>query len=159
MSTLTFFHWLAQTTIAIYMRDSTWGFAIVEIFHLLSLAVFGGAVLFVDLRILDFAFVTQPASRVVREFLPFTIGGIVAMFISGSLLLASGPMRYYYNTAFRIKIWLFFIALVFHFTLQARVARDKSDRRNSAIWRKSAAVTSLLLWISIGLAGRAIGYF
>jgi hypothetical protein len=159
MSALKFFHWLAQTHIGIAMRDSTWAFAIVEIGHLIALAVFGGAILLLDLRLLGFGFTSQPAPRVAREFLPITVGGVVAMFLTGSLLLASGPMRYYYNTPFRIKMWLFFIALFFHFILQIKVARQSPQQDQSTPGRKAAGAISLLLWLSIGLAGRAIGYF
>jgi hypothetical protein len=159
MSALKFFHWLAQTHIGIAMRDSTWAFAIVEIGHLIALAVFGGAILLLDLRLLGFAFTTQPAPRVAREFLPITVAGVVAMFLTGSLLLASGPMRYYYNTPFRIKMWLFFIALFFHFILQIKVAQQNPQHDHSTPGRKAAGAISLLLWLSIGVAGRAIGYF
>lgn len=159
MSTLQLFHWLAQTHIGIAMRDSTWAFAIVEIGHLLALAVFGGAILFLDLCLLGFGFTTQPVPQVARELLPLTVTGVIVMFVTGSLLLASGPMRYYYNTPFRIKMGLFFIALFFHFTLQTGIARQDSQRDSSTQWRKVAGAISLLLWLSIGLAGRAIGYF
>ena len=155
MSTLSFFHWLANTTIGVAMRDSTWGFAIVEVVHLLALALFGGAVLLVDLRLLDKGFSTQPAARVARELLPITTAGVIAMLLSGALLLASGPMRYYYNPAFRIKMWLFLIAIVVHFSLHAVTARREAA---VALWQRAGAVASLLLWLSIGLAGRAIGY-
>jgi hypothetical protein len=159
MSPLHFFRWLAQTHLGLAMSNSTWGFAIVEIGHLIALAVFGGAVLLVDLRMMGFGFTSQPAPQVAREFLPLTVGGIVVMFISGSLLLASGPMRYYYNTPFRIKMWLFFIALFFHFTLQIKVARQDAKQDRSTPWRRAAGGVSLLLWLTIGMAGRAIGYF
>jgi hypothetical protein len=39
------FLWLGQTGLGTFMRESTWGFAIVETIHLLGLAVLGGAVL------------------------------------------------------------------------------------------------------------------
>jgi hypothetical protein len=159
MSILVFFHWLAQTHIGIVMRDSTWAFAIVEIGHLLGLAVFGGAVLFVDARLLGFGFTTQSTPQVARELLPITAVGVAVMLVTGSLLLASGPMRYYYNTPFRIKMWLFFIALFFHFTLQIAVARQDSQQDRSSPARKAAGAVSLLLWFGIALAGRAIGYF
>ena len=140
------------------MRDSTWDFAIVEVGHLLAFAIFGGAILLVDLRFLNISFRTQPASRVARELLPLTVGGVVAMFISGFLLVANGPVRYYYNPAFRLKMVLFLFALFFHFSLQIRVARQiPSDEKNS-IWLKVGAAISLVLWLSIGVAGRAIGY-
>ena len=158
MSFLAFFHWLAQTRIGLLMRDSTWGFAIVEIGHLLAIAIFGGAILLVDLRMMGFGFKTQPVSRVARELLPLTAGGVIVLAISGALLLASGPMRYYYNPAFRIKMLLFFIALIFHFVLQVRAARTTGERDKSSPLRKVAAILSLALWLSIGLAGRAIGY-
>jgi hypothetical protein len=159
MSALGFFHWIAQTHVAIAMRDSTWAFAIVEIGHLIALAVFGGAVLLLDLRLLGFAFTAQPAPRVAREFLSITVAGVVVMFLTGSLLLASGPMRYYYNTPFRIKMWLFVIALFFHFIMQIKVARQNPEQDHSTSGRRAAGAISLLLWFSIGVAGRAIGYF
>jgi hypothetical protein len=159
MSLLVFFHWLARTHIGIAMRDSTWGFAIVEIVHLIALAIFGGAILFVDSRLIGIRFTAQPAPLVARELLPVTVGGVAVLFVTGSLLLASGPMRYCYNTPFRIKMWLFFIALIFHFVLQVKVAqRDPEDDR-SGLGLRAAGAFSLFLWASIGIAGRAIGYF
>jgi hypothetical protein len=159
MSFLPFFHWLAHTPLGIAMRDSTWGFAIVEIGHLITLAVFGGAILFVDLRLLGWALPSYPAPLVAREFLPITLGGVIVMFASGFLLLASGPMRYYYNTPFRVKMGLFFIALIFHFAMQISIARRDPQSDRETIWRKGAAALSLALWAAIGISGRAIGYF
>jgi hypothetical protein len=158
MSLLSLCHWLATSRIGILMRDSTWDFAIVEIGHLLALAIFGGAVLAVNLRFLGLGFKTQPASRVARELLPLTGGGVLVMLLSGFLLLANGPVRYYYNPAFRIKMILFVLALLFHFALQIAVARRTAGQERSPVWLKAGAAFSLLLWFSIGLAGRAIGY-
>jgi hypothetical protein len=151
-------HWLAHSRLGIIMRDSTWDFAIVEIVHLLALAVFGGAVFLVDLRLLGLGFRTQPISKVARELLPLTGGGVVAMLISGFLLLANGPVRYYYNPAFRIKMLLFIMAVLFHFTLQIALARRPLEKERSSVWLRISAVLSLVLWLSIGVAGRAIGY-
>lgn len=158
MSLLAFCHWLAHTAVGIAMRDSTWGFAIVEIGHLLALALFGGSVLLVDLRFLGLGLGTQPVSRVARELLPLTAGGIGVMFVSGFLMVANGPVRYYFNPAFRIKMILFVIALLFHFVLQVVVARRKTEPSQRSFWLKAGAAFSLVLWFSIGVAGRAIGY-
>lgn len=155
---LGFCHWLAKSHLGIIMRDSTWGFAIVEIGHLLALAVFGGAVLLVDLRFLGVGFKTQSKAQVARELLPLTVGGVTVMFVSGFLLMANGPIRYYYNPAFRLKMFLFFLALCFHFILQTKVARQTLEWENNSGWLKAGAIVSLVLWFSIGLAGRAIGY-
>jgi hypothetical protein len=159
MSLIPFLHWLGHTHIGIAMRDATWAFAIVEIVHLIALAFFGGAILFVDLRFLGIGFTSQTAPQVAREFLPITAGGVVVMIISGLLLLSSGPMRYYENTPFRIKMWLFFTALIVHFALQISVSRQVGRPTGRAFWHKTAAITSLVLWSGVGISGRAIGYF
>jgi hypothetical protein len=158
MSLLALCHWLAHTSIGIIMRDSTWGFAIVEIGHLLALAVFGGAVLLVDLRFLGVGLRTQPAFRVARELLPLAAGGVIVMLASGLLMVANGPVRYYYNPAFRLKMILFAVAVVVHFLLQIAAARCTARPEAGSRWLKTGAVVSLLLWFSIGVAGRAIGY-
>jgi hypothetical protein len=158
MTFLAFCHWLANTPVGITMRDSTWDFVIVEVGHLLALAVFGGAVLLVDLRFLGLGFRTQSISEVARELLPLTGGGVIVMFVSGVLLVANGPVRYYFNPAFRIKMILFVLALFFHFILQIVAARQAPEREKNSILLKMGAALSLLLWLSIGVAGRAIGY-
>jgi hypothetical protein len=158
MSLLKFCHWLGRTHLGLFMRNSTYAFAVVEIGHLLALAVFGGAILLVDLRFLGVAFKLQPVSQVARELLPLTAGGLLAMSITGFLLFMGGTMRYYHNPAFRLKMLLFVIALIFHFTLQVRVARQSNALEQSSRWLKVGSVASLLLWFTIGLAGRAIGY-
>lgn len=155
---LAFCRWLANTPLGVTMRDSTWDFAIVEVGHLLAMAVFGGAVLLMDLRCLGLGFRNQPAEQVARELLPLTGGGAMVMFISGILLVANGPVRYYYNPAFRIKMVLFVVAIFVHFFFQVAVARRPVQREREPAWLKLTAACSLFLWLSIGVAGRAIGY-
>ena len=152
---LLLFHWLAKTWLAITLRDSTWAFAIIEIIHLLALAVFGGAILILNLRFLGIGLKTQPSQQVAQELFPAVLTGIGVMFVSGFLLLASGPMRYYYNPAFRIKMLLFFIAMLIQILFQAKITQQQEEWPMA---QKAFALLSLLLWLSIGLAGRAIGY-
>ena len=47
------FVWLEHSWLGIAVNESKWAFAALEAGHLLSLAMLGGAVLLVDLRILD----------------------------------------------------------------------------------------------------------
>ena len=50
-----------------------------------------------------------------------------------------------------------FLALVFTFTIHRKVATSE-EGQISPVWRKAAAVVSLLLWAGVGLGGRSIGY-
>jgi len=155
---LGFCQWLSRTHISHIMRDSTYDFAIVEVGHLLALAIFGGAVLLVDLRFLGLSFKTQPVGEIARDLLPLTAGGVAVMAVTGFFLYLGGPIRYYHNPAFQLKIVLFVIALLFHFGMQMRACRERIARVGTPVLFRVGAVFSLLLWLSIGLAGRAIGY-
>ena len=60
--TFAVFQWLERTSLSVAINESLWAFAVVEAIHLLALAVIGGAVLVVDLRLLGFAFQRQKVS-------------------------------------------------------------------------------------------------
>jgi hypothetical protein len=151
-------HWLGHTHLGIYIRGSSYAFPAIEIVHLLFLAVFGGAILLVDLRFLNLGFKTQSAAVVARELLPITVGGVIGMVISGLLMYAGGTMRYYHNPAFQAKMAFFLLALIVHFALQFGVARQIPVQEPSGILLKAGAAASLLLWFSVGFAGRVVGY-
>ena len=51
VSLLHWFQWFERTGIGVAIRESTWLFPAIEAVHLLALALIGGAVLIVDLRL------------------------------------------------------------------------------------------------------------
>jgi len=155
MSLLFLFHWLAHSWLGVKLSSSTWAFAVIEIVHLLALAIFGGAVLLLDLRFFGVGFNTQPARQVARGLLPLVTASLLVLLITGILMVASGPMRYYYNAAFRAKLTLFAVATVIQAALQYSVATSDNETQR---WTRFIAAISLLLWLGVGLAGRAIGY-
>jgi hypothetical protein len=157
MSALHFFRWLNHSSFSIYLRHSTWGFAIIETVHLLGLAAFGGAILIVDLRLLGIGLRRQPISRVARELSPILWGSLGVMLISGALLVMTGPMKYYHSPSFRLKMLFLLLALAFYSTLHRSLVKSNADIVSSG-WSKTAAVVSLALWLGVGLAGRAIGF-
>src|SRR5579862_3846117 len=63
---------------------------------------------------------------------------------TGTLLFLSEALKCYGNDSFRAKMVFLFSALVFRFTLYPRLTES---------WGKLAAVVSLALWFSVGLAG------
>jgi putative copper export protein len=156
MSLLPLFQWLAGTRLSAAMSDSVWAFAVVEMVHLLSLAVLGGTVLIVDLRLLGLRLRRRPVDEVARDFSPYSLVSLAVLVISGVLLTIDGPLRYYGNAAFRLKMLLLAAAITFSFTLHRRVLRASSDGVTTPA--RIAAVVSLALWLSVGLAGRAIGF-
>lgn len=115
----------------------------------LSITVLGGVILMVDLRIFGLGLKGQTASKLAEQLNPFLLGGLVTSAISGILLLSEEPIKRYYNPAFRAKMLFLMLAVAFYFFVQQRV---------SGGFEKWAGTVSLLLWLGVGLAGRAIGF-
>jgi len=157
MRLLDAFRWLSHTSFSVYLRHSTWGFAVIETVHLLGLAAFGGSILIVDLRLLGVGLRRQPVERIAREMWPIALGSLALMVASGLLLVTTGPLKYYYSPSFRIKMLLFVVAAAFYFTLHRR-ALQRGEDAAITVWPRVAALISLALWLGVGLAGRAIGF-
>lgn len=156
MSLLPVFQWLNQMSLSAAMRESTWAFAVVEMIHLLGLAAIGAAILIVDLRLLGLILRRHPAERIVRDLSPLLVSGLTVMVVSGVMLVSEETMKCYYSPAFRWKIALFALALLFYFTLHRRLIVTGLED-NPSPQMKIAAATSLALWLGVGIAGRAIG--
>lgn len=157
MSLLHLFRWLSHTSFSIYLRHSTWGFAIIETVHLLGLAGFGGAILIIDLRLLGIGLRRLPVSRVARELWPVLWGSFVVLIVSGVFLVVTGPLKYYHSPSFRIKMAVLALAIAFYFTVHRRALHAETFA-HSVTWLRVAALVSLALWLGVGLAGRAIGF-
>ena len=153
---LELFQWVEHSRLSIAIRTSTWGFAIIEMVHLLALALLGGAILALGLRMVGVILQGQPVARVAQGVAPLLLAGLITMVCSGALLVADGPLRYYANAAFRTKMLLLAVAVACGIPLY-RAARQTAGPGAPPLWLRWAAGLSLALWLAIGLAGRAIG--
>lgn len=146
----TLFELYARTPLSLAIRQSSWAFAVIEVFHLIALAALGGALLVAGLRLIGPAFRFAEPDRVWKGLRPVIGWSLLAAIASGVLLVGSNPMKYYFNDAFRVKMALLALALV------AIGAIDRRARRARPAPRVAAAL-GLLLWLGVGLAGRLIG--
>jgi hypothetical protein len=76
--------------------------------------------------------------------------------LSGLALFASEAMKAYGSFPFQLKMILLFAAIIFQFAVISPIARRQSVHRMAS---KLSAVFSIALWVGVGLAGRAIGFF
>jgi hypothetical protein len=154
-----FFDWIEHTRHGTVIRDSIWQFAAIEAVHLLALAVIGGAVLIVDLRLLGWTLKRQPVKQIARDAEPFLIGSLFTMLLTGYLLMASlAASKYYVNYAFQLKMLFLFLAIVFTFTVRRWLIYKEDADINPAL-AKIVAVVSVLLWSGVGIMGRGIGFY
>jgi len=156
---LTWFEWLEHSWLGTSVNNSLWAFAAIEAGHLLALAVLGGAILVVDLRLLGFGLKEEPVSYVGKTAQPWLIGGLTAAVLTGVPLLASlAAGKYYVNGAFWMKMYFFLAAVIFTFTIRRAVVLGDDVRANSRIG-KVVGLVSVLLWSGVGIMGRGIGFY
>lgn len=147
------FEALEATPIGDGIKTSVWLFPAIEAVHLLALAVLGGAILMLDLRLLGLGLTSHPASSVEREARPWLIGALVVMVITGGLLGLSEALKLYDKPAFWVKMVALAFALVFTFAVKAPLAH-----RGPGWAARPLAVVSLALWLTVAIAGRWIGF-
>ena len=157
MSLLDLFQWLEYSSLLVAMRSSPWLFPVIATIHLLGLAVLGGAVFVVDLRLLGLCLSRQPPAQLARDAQPLLLGSLVVMLVTGLLLFMCFATKYYYLTAFWVKLASLFLAVVFTFTIRRRVV-TAGETTLRATWSRPAALVSVSLWASVLLTGRLIGF-
>lgn len=129
--------------------------------HLLTLMVFFGTIMLVDLRLLGLAFREYPVSTLEKRLLPMTITAMIILMITGLVLFFAKPEFYWHNLMFRTKLVLLAVAMI------NIVVTHKVVEKNKAEWdaapkppgkaRLSGAI-SLLSWILVISSGRFIAY-
>ena len=149
---------IAGWSVSRAINESSWIFALVQAFHLLSLGFLAGALLMVDLRLMGGGFSKQPTAVVARDARPWLIGSMIAMVLTGVPQFISLATKEYESPYFRWKMLMLLIALIFTFTIRRRVAYAPEGRFGSGIG-KVVALVSIGLWTSVAINGRLIGFF
>lgn len=153
-----FFRWVDSTRVNQWINDSLWLFPAIEAVHIVALAVLIGAVLMLNLRVLGVALKAVPVPRLARELAPWTLVSLILILISGALLFASEAVRSFHSNPFRIKMVFLAAAIVFHYTASRKLTLMDEGRIHPIV-SKLAAVVGIFLWVAVGFAGRAIGFF
>jgi hypothetical protein len=156
MSLLPLFQSFYQSGIGIAIRDSTWLFPVIKVFHLLGFGLTAGAVLVANLPFLGVGLSRQPAAQVYAAAQPYLIGGLTVMFLSGIPLFLSESIKCYYSFAFWVKMTSLFLVLLFTFTVQRHVTQRGLTSDRPLLGRLTALI-SLGLWSAVAWSGRWIG--
>jgi hypothetical protein len=153
--------WLESTSGSIALHESIWVYPIVESVHVLTLCLFLGMTVMIDLRLLGASLTATPVSRVYRRLAPWMFAGFAVMVLSGALLFYAAPVKTYLNIFFRVKMTFLLIAGVnvafFHFSTSRTMPRWDWDMRPPVRARLAGAL-SLALWAAIAICGRMIAY-
>ena len=134
---------------------------IVQTIHILSVTVLMASVVFVNLRVLGLAVPSQQLPEMLRRLMPWTWMALLLLLLSGSVFVLALPNRYLHNPVLGIKISMLIPAVILAVVF-ARLGRREDNywdasrsRRRGA---KAMASVSLLLWVTVVLAGRWVAY-
>ena len=157
MSLLEFCRWVQYSSPLIAMRASPWVFPVIATIHLMGLAMIGGAVLLVDLRLLGLGLQRQPVALLARDAERWLVRGLLVMVSTGVLLFMCFATKYYYLTFFWVKMAALAAVVAFTFSVRRRIVLAGETQGNPASGR-IVALVSLALWTIVAVGGRYIGF-
>jgi hypothetical protein len=152
--------WLESSGLAGAMREWLWLYPIVEIVHIIGLAVLVGAAVLFDLRLLGLSSSIR-VTALAAHLLPWARRSLLLIVPSGLMMFAAHATEMAVNPAFQIKMGLLIAAganaATFHAGIFARVAVwDAQVGAPRAA--KVSALLSLCFWIGVIACGRLLAY-
>ena len=154
------FEWVHAFPSSIALRESLYAFPVALTVHLVSLAMFAGLVVMMDLRLIGVAYRGTPFSEVQSRLFPWQMVAMVVTSIAGLVLFYMQPMRYFGKVIYWLKIALIVLAsvniLLFHFVTYRSI--DKWDLSNAPVTAKVAGWLSIALWGGVVASGRLTAY-
>jgi hypothetical protein len=154
-----YFQAMNDSAMAMWISESLWIYPLDQAIHLLFLALFAGAILILDIRLLGYGMREQPVAKVASDSTRWVIIGLIGLVLTGIPQLVQNAMREYYSDFFWIKMYVLPIALIYTFTVRRMVAQA-DEGRVSPVVQKMVALVSILLWFGgVTVPSRLIGLF
>ena len=126
---------------------------VVNLIHLLSMVLFMGALLMVDLRLLGLGLTRQPLVQVARDAQPWLVTGLVGVVLTGIPQLMERATDQYETSMFWMKMYVLLFGLIWMATVRRRAIRH--DEAHGA-WPKVVGLISMVSFIGVAALARLI---
>jgi len=156
MSLQPLFQWMQTQPFAAFFLESIWPTPIVQCVHLISVAVFAGALLIVDFRLLGRGLTSSSIPKLASAAQPWLVWSFVALILSGIPQMMSTALKEYYSPFFWWKMEMVFLGAIVTFVVRRRIA-SKEEGHFGPVWPKVVGMTSIALWTSVTIGARLIG--
>jgi len=157
LDVLSLFEWLDGSFLATISKAYGGVFAVVQMFHLLSMSLLGGMVLVGDLRLLNIIMTDIPSDTVLTNTNRWFTVGLAGLIISGIFMSSAVAMKLYYNEMFWAKMASLALGIFFVYAIRRPLLRFAHDSVNP--WAlKLIAISSILIWFTVAASGRWIGF-
>lgn len=160
MSLYSWFEWVDAFPSSIAIRESL-NYPYLLAAHAVSMAIFAGLIVMMDLRLMGIAYRRVPLSEVQRQLFPWQMTTMALSALTGFVLLYGQPLRYYGKVFFWVKMALMVVAAVnalyFHQTTYRSVA-SWDTLSSPPMSAKLAGAFSIVLWTGVIVFGRITAY-
>ena len=153
--------WVETFPSSLAVAESLYGYPALLSVHVISMCLFAGLVLMMDLRLVGIGNRGTPFRQLQKRLFPWQMAGMVISTITGLTLVYAQPTRFSTNIFFLVKMVIMLLAavnaLAFHYSTYLSI--DKWEGRPVLPFgAKFAGVLSVVLWVSVILSGRLIAY-
>jgi len=152
---LNFFTGCENTWPGSWIRHGQWAFAVTETVHIVVLGMLLGTIIVVDLNLLGFGVRRQSAAELTSDLAPWTWSALALMALTGIPLFMSEALRLSKSGPFFYKMLFLSVAIIIHASI---FGRAKLGSGIGAGFGRLMGALSLLCWLGVALAGRAIAF-
>jgi Family of unknown function (DUF6644) len=154
------FEYVSNLQQSIDLRESQYVWSLFEVAHVISMCLFAGLIIMMDLRLLGIGNMQTPFSTLQKRLFPWQMLGMALSAITGLILVFGDPMRFYANIFFWMKMSLMAIAalnaMAFHYITYFDV--NTWDNKVPPYGAKLSGALGLGLWAFVIVSGRLIPY-
>jgi hypothetical protein len=155
------FEYVSELPTSIALRESQYLMPWVFVAHVISMCMFAGTILMMDLRLLGVGNMQTPFSQVQRRLFPWQMFAMVVSSATGLALVWGNPLNYVTNIIFWVKMLAMGIAglnaLAFHFITEYTLV-DWDAGQTPPFGAKLAGALSKIHWVNVVVAGRLMPY-
>src|SRR4029453_1683840 len=155
------FQWVSELPTSIAIRESLFFSPYLTVAHVISMCLFAGLIVMMDLRLLGIGNMSTPFSEVQKRLFPWEMVGMGLSSVPGLTLTYSDPMRFYVNIFFWTKMLVMILAginaMAFHFITYNSVVNWDWVKTRPFGARLSGAL-AIPMWAIVIVAGRVIPY-
>ncbi len=157
MELLSFFIWLEESPVGVFVKNRGATFATIEAVHLMALTMLGGSVLAADLRLLNVVMRDVPSNVVTDNAHKWFKVALTVLLITGFFMLAGVATKCYHNFFYWVKMIALAIGIVFVFAIRRPLLkRDHSQIHPMTL--KLMALASMSVWFIVAASARWIGF-
>ena len=157
MDLLFIFEWLDTSILADMSKAYGGVFAVVQMVHLVALALLGGTVLVSDLRLLGVLLTDVSSESVLNNMDRWFSVALIVIVVSGVFMSSAVAIKLYYNEMFWAKMIGLFFGAAFVYFIRRPLLRYPHDTIN--VWSlRLIAISSIVIWFTVAASGRWIGF-